>query len=117
MEGDLIAESYCLNWLAQREGKGGEGGRAWRGLRRRRAGLSREEGGRKEGDGREVDRWGRPVNETREKEKEKLGRGLPLGRAGGPPGQKGGEVSFLFFFSFSNSFQIYFKARIQIKIF
>jgi hypothetical protein len=48
----LIAESYCLNWLAQIEGRGGGGGRARRGLRRRRAGLSREEGGRKEGEGR-----------------------------------------------------------------
>jgi hypothetical protein len=35
--------------------------------------------------------------------------------AAGPPGQKGGEGKFLFFFSFSNSFQINLYTQIQIK--
>jgi hypothetical protein len=58
--------------------------------------------------GGEDDRWGRFVSKTREKKKRSRERGLQRGGgwwAAGPPGRKEGKVCFLFFFSFSNSFQ------------
>jgi hypothetical protein len=104
-EGDLIAESYCLNWLAQREREGGGGGRARRGLRRRRVGLSRGEGEERKGE------KGRLTSGTqlsaKEKKRKRRRRGLAWGVAGGPLGHRArkGERGKFSFFSFSNSFQ------------
>jgi hypothetical protein len=62
---------------------------------------------KKKGKGRgEADRWGPLVSEKKTKEKERSGVGWRGEKADGPLGQKGREVSFLFFFLFSNSFQI-----------
>jgi hypothetical protein len=63
-------------------------------------------GGRKEGEGVEVDRWGRFGSETKEKKKRSREHGRSGEEAGGPRARRGRKVSFFFFsFSFSNSFQ------------
>jgi hypothetical protein len=60
---------------------------------------------KKKGKGRgEDDRCGPLVSEKKTKEKERSGAGWCGEKADGPLGQKGGEGSFVFFFSFSNSF-------------
>jgi hypothetical protein len=53
---------------------------------------------KKKGKGRgEADRWGPLVSEKKTKEKERSGAGWRGEKADGPLGQKGREVSFLFF--------------------
>jgi hypothetical protein len=68
----------------------------------------------------EADRWGPLVSERKTKEKERRRCGLARGEgrwAAGPLGQKGREVSFLFFsFLFQTLFKSNFSFKIQTKI-
>jgi hypothetical protein len=92
-----------------KEGRGAGEADPTRPVRRRSGSGEAEEGEGKEGERIETDWWGRRVSERKEKRKRRRRRGLLRGGgtwAAGPLGQKVSEVSFLFSFSFSNSFQI-----------
>jgi hypothetical protein len=65
----LIAGSYCLNWLAQREGTDGGGDQARRVSRRRTVGERRKERGAGK-EKREAPTGGAPVSATAGKRKE-----------------------------------------------
>jgi hypothetical protein len=91
----LIAETYCLNWLARVRRKGR--GVAGRGGNRGGAGPAKQRRRRKEGGGEEAHQWDPVVSERKRKEKEGGGVGWHGEGLVGRRARKEGRVCFVFF--------------------